>query len=289
MQPDNVLSSIKHIKGDGGREQEERTIIRADHFSIEQICNSGQCFRMIMQENGRCRVIARDRCVELEQDGQEITFFCSRQEYEQLWNRYFDLDLDYGAVIRRIDPKDRYLTDAARCGSGIRILNQDLWEMVVTFIISQQNNIRRIRKCVEIICEKYGADCGGFYRFPTPEELAEATEAELRAYGLGYRSPYLVLTARMAASGEVSLEQIREMDYGGAREELLRFPGVGGKVADCICLFALHHLDAFPIDTHIRRVLDTHYPEGFPAGKYEGILGILQQYLFFYDLAEKNP
>lgn len=254
------------------------------NFSIGQICGSGQCFRMTPKDGGKYQVIACGRRLELKQEGERVTFYCGRQEYEAVWKNYFDLEADYAGYIARIEPRDKYLLAAAGYGSGIRILNQDLWEMIVSFIISQQNNIVRIRKCIETVCERYGTLKDGFYDFPTPQELSAATEEELRVCGLGYRSRYLAGTACMVAGGEVSLGRIRQMGYRSAREELQRLPGVGIKVADCICLFALHHLDAFPVDTHIRSVLEAHYPKGFPVRRYKGCRGVMQQYIFYYDL-----
>ena len=162
--------------------------------------------------------------------------------------------------------------------------------MIITFLISQQNNITRIRGCVERLCQHYGKhlkaeDGTGYYAFPTPEELVKATEEELRALGMGYRARYLVETSRSVCQGEISLEKIQSMRYyGRARKELLKLSGVGEKVADCICLFALHHMDAFPVDTHIKQVLDAHYRRGFPNRRYRGMRGIMQQYIFYYEL-----
>lgn len=264
--------------------EREEIKVPVTNFSIGQICDSGQCFRMAPLGGGRYQVIACGRRLELDQEEDVVTFYCGRQDFEHIWKQYFDLEEDYGRWIAGIDGEDAYLTRAAQYGSGIRILNQDLWEMIITFIISQQNNIKRIRKCIETICEQYGAPSDGFYDFPTPEALAAATEEELRTCGLGYRSRYLVGTAHAVAEGDVCLNQIRELGYEEAKTELLKLPGVGSKVADCICLFALHHLDAFPVDTHIRQVLDRWYPDGFPAARYAGYLGVLQQYIFYYDL-----
>lgn len=120
--------------------------------------------------------------------------------------------------------------------------------------------------------------------FPTPKQLADASEEELRALKLGYRSRYICGTARMIADGEVKLDELKNMDYPEARAELMKFPGIGGKVADCICLFALHQMDAFPVDTHIQKVLDTRYGGKFPFEKYKGCAGVMQQYIFYYDL-----
>ena len=161
--------------------------------------------------------------------------------------------------------------------------------MIVTFLISQQNNIKRIRKCIETICRKYGerkisATGVEYYAFPTVAALSRATEEELRGCGLGYRAKYIAVTAGTIASCEISLEKIYDMRYPAAKKELMKLCGVGEKVAECICLFALHHMDAFPIDTHIRQVMDVHYKRGFPNRRYKGMRGIMQQYIFYYDL-----
>ncbi len=263
--------------------------VHTPNFSLRQICDSGQCFRMKEEESGCYSLIAKGRLLRMEQKGQEVIFHCSKEDYETIWKDYFDLDADYGRYIRAIVPSDLYLREAAVFGSGIRILRQDIWEMLITFIISQQNHIKRIRKCINIICEKYGVEgvseegiC--FHSFPEPEALAQVSEEEFRACNLGYRSKYLVKTSCMVAGRQIELQGLHRLDYQQAKQELLKLPGVGNKVADCICLFGLHELDAFPVDTHILRVLERHYPKGFPFEKYQGFAGVLQQYIFYYDL-----
>ena len=263
-----------------------------DHFNIAQICNSGQCFRMTCQGEGACSVIAQDRYLELEQKGRECVFHCSSGEFEDFWKGYFDLDTDYGSFIMRISDRDSYLKYAAQFGDGIRILRQDLWEMIVSFLISQQNNIVRIRRCIENISERYGekketASGKEYYAFPGPEALAGLDEDALKECNLGYRSKYVVRAARSVAEGETDLGVLREMKYPQAREELLKLYGVGEKVADCICLFAMHHLEAFPVDTHINQAMEKHYKRGFPKRRYQGFQGVMQQYIFYYELQER--
>ena len=268
-----------------------------ENFNISQICDSGQCFRMTpIYKNSdhvpgevRMKVIAFDRYLEIHQTGKDCVFNCSEEEFEEFWKVYFDLETDYSVYMSRINPNDKYLMNAAACGSGMRILRQDLWEMIVSFLISQQNNIPRIRKCIENICREYGEkklneNGEEYFVFPKPEVLAELDEDALKACNLGYRSKYVVRSARSIVSGEVNLDEIREMPYKKAREELLKLFGVGVKVADCICLFALHHLQAFPVDTHIHQAMETHYKRGFPKRRYKGIEGVLQQYIFYYEL-----
>lgn len=275
------------------------------HFSLAQICQSGQCFRMYPltpdirpsfipdpSAHNRYCVFAGHRYLELEQQGMDCSFYCEEQEFEDFWKEYFHLKQDYEAYIRQICPEDSYLVQAAAYGSGIRILHQDLWEMIVSFLISQQNHIGRIRRCIENICQRYGEEIHsvpGISRraFPRPETLACLKENDLMECNLGYRSKYVIRTARSIADGTVDLGRIRYLPYKEARQELLKLYGVGEKVADCICLFGLHHFQAFPIDTHIRQALQNHYPEGFPTG-YEKIRGVLQQYIFYYELSGKS-
>lgn len=258
-------------------------------FDIQQIADSGQCFRLHMVSNGKYALIARERYLEISQENEEVLFSCDEQEFEKIWRPYFDLDSDYRFFKDSIEESDLYMRAAAKYGQGIRILRQDLWEMIVTFIISQQNNIPRIKKCVELLCTQFGEERNHFrqekfYTFPRPEVLAALPEDGLSNCNLGYRARYLLKTARMVSSGEISLALIEKMNYEDARKELLKLCGVGVKVADCISLFALHHIDAFPIDTHIQNVLAEYYPEGFPFGRYQGFAGVLQQYAFYYDL-----
>lgn len=259
------------------------------YFSLAQICDSGQCFRMRRIGENHFSLVASDRYLEAEQTGKEVAFACSQDEFESFWKHYFDLDTDYGNYIEKIDPKDQYLKAAAEAGRGIRILNQDLWEMIVSFLISQQNNIVRIRRCIQNICQRYGeekrfGDGTGYFAFPTPSALSMATEEELKECNLGYRAKYVLRAAKDVTDGRISLKTLQEMKYPKAREELLKFYGVGEKVADCICLFALHQLEAFPVDTHIRQALDSHYKRGFPKRRYKGMDGVMQQYIFYYEL-----
>lgn len=275
--------------------EEEKLMIKIQtpNFSLRQICDSGQCFRMKEEADGSCSLIAKGHFLRMEQSGEEVAFHCSEEEYETIWKEYFDLNTDYAKFMQAIDADDSYLKAAADFGSGIRILKQDVWEMIITFIISQQNNIKRIRKCIDTICEKYGeeklaSDGTMFYVFPTPQALAKVKEEEFRACNLGYRSKYLVQTSRMIAEGGFDLQSLAELDYPKAKAELLKLSGIGSKVADCICLFGLHMPDAFPVDTHIIKVLEEHYSKGFPFEKYPGFSGVLQQYIFYFDLMKKG-
>lgn len=273
-------------------------------FSIPQICESGQCFRLDAVSEDTYELLAGSRYLKIGirgdpaetagRDGNahangETVLYCTQEEYETFWKEYFDLSAPYSDYIGLIDEADDYLKSAAGFGSGIRILRQDVWEMIITFILSQQNNIPRIKGLIRTLSERYGKrretpDGGTYYTFPRAEELSRATEEELRELKLGYRSKYICQTAKMITGGEIDLDALKGMGYKEARIELMRLSGIGGKVADCICLFALHQMDAFPVDTHIKKVLELHYPAGFPFERYKGCAGVMQQYIFYYDL-----
>ena len=267
----------------------ERTI---PDFNIDQIARSGQCFRFRPLDEGHYALVAGGRYIEISQQGQTVRFDCPEDEFETVWRPYFDLDADYGRYKRAVAKRDKYLQSAIATGGGLRILRQELWEVIVCFIISQQNNIPRITKCVENMCSLFGETCYNRSEqvsnaYPTAERLAACTADDLAPVRLGYRAKYILAAARQAASGEVDLDAVRRMDYAHAKAELMRLSGVGVKVAECICLFALHHIDAFPVDTHIRQMLDEHYPKGFPLRRYKGFAGVMQQYAFYYELVKQ--
>ena len=198
--------------------------IEMDNFDLGQICRSGQCFRMDQIGDDRYRVIAGDKYLELTQERGIVNFFCPEEDFIFFWIRYFDLDCDYSEYINMINPRDKYLTAAGEMGSGIRILQQDLWEMIISFLISQQNNITRIKKCIENISREFGvrktSSTGAeYYAFPTAEALALATEEQLRECNLGYRAKYVLYTARKVFFGDISLDSLHDMTYKAARKD----------------------------------------------------------------------
>ena len=265
--------------------------LELENFSLAQIAASGQCFRMTDLKDGSFEIIADDRYLKAAQEGNIVNFGCGSLKELDFWIKYFDLEENYAAFGDAVDPEDGYLSEAYRRGSGIRILRQDLWEVTASFLISQNNNISRIRRCIANICERYGRkmqteDGVIYHAFPEAEAFAGLEPDALMACNLGYRSKYLVRSAEMIASGKISLDRIKRMRYPDAKAELLKLYGVGGKVADCICLFALHHLEAFPTDTHIKQVLAREYPEGFPFARYGGYEGVIQQYIFYRELTD---
>lgn len=253
-------------------------------MDLAQIAASGQCFTWRRLEERAFLISSRGRTLTAAQAGDTFTFSCSEAEFDRHWRDYFDLSTDYAAVKAAVDPADPCLTAAAAFGGGIRILRQDLWEVMVSFLISQNNNITRITRSVQALCETYGP-AGAF---PRPDDLAGIPAAEFEALGLGYRASYLAaLVETMAGGGLEELEEALECCGDGEAAGLLAtLHGVGKKVADCILLFGLHRVDFFPLDTHIKKILARYYPGGFPFERYRGSLGVLQQYLFYYDLKQ---
>ena len=254
--------------------------IDADYFDIKRIMDSGQVFRFYEPEPGCFTVYSGNKRLELSQNGNEITFMCSKAEYDEYWEDYFDLKRDYGKLIGLAqrnckDGNDRgsaFLRAAAEYSSGIRILKQDVWEMMISFIISQQKQIPSIRKCIEALCERFGechedigaSECSKiqehdkakvWYGFPTAASIASAGPDGLKGLSLGYRERYIYETAVKYLTDGFDGSSLISMSYEDAKKYLCTFSGIGEKVADCVCLFGGGFTDAFPIDVHIKDIL----------------------------------
>lgn len=250
---------------------------------LGQIAASGQCFRMEARADGWWRVCAGDRCVRVRQEGGTLALDTGADEFEAYWRAYFDWDTDYAAMCAAVPEEDGFLRAAVAYGGGLRILRQELWETLVTFVISQNNNIPRIRGAVEALCKNWGerrTDSAGepYYTFPTKAQLAEAGLPALRAAGLGYRDKYIYAIAH----SDFDPAAVSALPVEEAHAALTALPGVGPKVAACVRLFGLHDLAAFPVDTWIRKMVARHYGGSFPLEQYEGFAGVMQQYIFFY-------
>lgn len=275
-------------------------IIRiGDDFDLNKIAESGQCFRWTKQEphtlsgqgagSDTFRIIAGGSCLYITSLGDDrYELDCTDEEYRCFWQNYFDLRENYRSIRSRVDPKqDPFLWKAAEHEKGIRILRQDAWEMLVTFIISQNRNIPAIRRSVELLSEACGdkrTDSEGreYYAFPTPAAAAALTQEELSACRLGYRCKYVHAAAEAAAGGSIDLERLKTADEPETLSILTSLFGVGIKVANCVSLFGLHHIDAFPVDVWMKRILAEQYPDGYPYEKYSPYNGIYQQYMFAY-------
>lgn len=259
--------------------------IEKERLDLEKIAESGQCFRMsrIEGETGRWRIQAADKFLFARESAGETMLDCSRDEFDAFWKDYFDLERDYESIVAEIDPGDAFLTAAAEYSRGIRILRQDPWEMLISFIISQRKSIPAIRVCVEKLSEAFGKKLPqGLHAFPKPEELAAAGAEGLATCSLGYRLPYVLAAAERAAGGEADIYSWKKLPNEELTENLLSFPGVGPKVANCVMLFGYGRIDAFPVDVWIRRVIDEKYAGRFDPSRYSGFAGIIQQYMFYY-------
>ncbi len=256
-----------------------------EHFDPAQIAASGQCFRWRQTEDGGFEVPAFGRVLKVYKTGDKrFEMDCTEDEWREIWSGYLDIDEDYGRFADAIlTSQDDYLKGAFKLGEGIRILRQELWETVVSFLISQNNNIPRIKNSIEALCREFGEEIeDGIFSFPSAETLAEhkAVLSEKR-FGLGYRDVYIRDIAEYVCGHESWLEDLKKADRDTAYRELIQRNGIGPKVANCICLFALHHIDAFPVDTHVKQILDRHYSDGFDFDRYSGFAGVVQQYMFF--------
>ena len=256
-----------------------------DYINIQQIADSGQIFRFNFAGDDKWELIAGDKYWLID-TSKEIVF------PDKFWEHYFDMETDYGKFIKAIPKSDKYLTNAAMASSGIRILNQDPWEMLISFIISQRKSIPAIKTSIEKLCTKFGTilpKTGGyFYAFPTPEQLSKASLDDLQECSLGYRAPYVYEAAQKVARGDYDLAGWRHLPDEELRAALMSIKGVGIKVANCVMLFGYHRIGAFPVDVWIQRIMDTYYEGRFPVEKYPGYAGVMQQYMFFYERTLKD-
>ena len=260
-----------------------------ENMDLKQICDSGQCFRWQKIDENTYDVVAFRRYLRIKQDGNEFSLNCSEEEWSSIWKDYFDLDTDYASIGANIlISGDDYLKKAYECGKGIRILRQEDFETVISFLISQNNNIKRIRNSVEAICNKasipvINEDGCVRYAFPGPEDVDEEFFND-KTLGLGYRDGYLRDMYSYTKSNPNWISEIHKLNHQDAVKKLKEFKGIGEKVANCISLFTLHNVNAFPVDTHIKQILETYYRDGFDYERYDGYLGIVQQYMFNYKI-----
>ena len=260
-------------------------IIYNDNLDLTQIANSGQCFRWVRVNNKVWKFPIYDIWYkawhdEINHSKIHISNVDGREADEVLVNHYFDLDTDYRSIINEIPEDDDYLKQAAEKYYGIRILRQDLWETMVSFIISQNNNIPRIKKNIEKLCDKNDG------MFPNRFELYKM---DLSDIGLGYREEYLKNASLCLWNRwqHLSLQCVLE-NSDNLKEELMEIKGIGNKVADCICLFGLHRLDSCPIDTWMKKIIETRYNGIKPEWMSSKYAGVYQQYVFAYERSLKG-
>ena len=244
----------------------------------------GQCFRWNADENGGYVGVASGRAARVFTRGGMAVIECDEADIG-FWREYLDMDTDY-VKARESVMLGEYLTECAEYGRGIRILRQDKWEALCSFIISQCNNIPRIKGIVEKLCAMFGeameTPWGVKYSFPTASRVALLEEPELAPLRSGYRAAYIINAARAVASGDIDLEYAATLDGNEARKYLKSLNGVGDKVANCAVLFGLHRMDAFPVDVWIKRALKENLPAGFDPATLGDYAGLAQQYMFFH-------
>lgn len=266
----------------------QQTVTITDDFAPDKILASGQCFRPAKQADGWYRFVAGDRVLYLlPQAGQSYAVRCVPGEWQGFWHRYFDLDRSYAALRSRLDGQDAFLQRAMEYGRGIRILRQDAWEMLVTFIISQRKSIPAIRTAVELLCARYGqplpaGEGDRVSAFPTAQALCRAGEEGLQQCGLGYRTRYVLHAAQQAADGTLDLQALEALPDEELMARLMTLDGVGRKVANCVCLFGYGRVNRAPVDVWIERLIREEFGGVDPFPRFAPEAGIVQQYLFYY-------
>lgn len=254
-------------------------------FDPVKVFECGQCFRWNADEEGIYTGVAFDKVLKIWRDGDEICLKATYEEYERIWRNYFDMDTDY-EKIRRLVSIDEYMTEATQFGAGIRILRQNSWEALCSFIISQCNNIPRIKGIVERLCKGYGEEIetqdGIYYSFPDVGRIAATSEEELAPVRAGFRAGYIINAARAIDSGELDLDSLKYKTDEEALSELKGIKGIGDKVASCVMLFGLYKIDAFPIDVWMKKTIKEHYDGRLSPCVFNGYAGIAQQYMFYH-------
>ena len=273
-----------------------------DSFELIDIFECGQCFRWDNEDDGSYTGVFKGNVLNVKKEKDNVIFkgMCNGN-IKEIVEEYFDLNRDYAKIKRELAKIDENMRISIEYGKGIRILNQDLWETIISFIISANNNIPRIKGIIEKLSKKYGdkIEWNGkqYYTFPSPEQLKDVTVEEYRKLGLGFRDVRLYETTKMVLNKKIDLDEIQNTsDTSVVREKLLELAGVGPKVADCILLFStLKRFDVFPIDVWVRRVMNDLYIhnedenkvskkqiEKIAEEKFGNLAGLAQQYLFYW-------
>ncbi len=288
-------------KSDSMKEQ-NLVVKNVKSFNLEHIFECGQCFRWNKNDDGDYIGVVKENVIYIKMvDNDVYVKSYGNDDLESLFNDYFDMNRDYEKIKIKLRKIDEHMDKSIAYGDGIRLLNQDLWETIISFIISANNNIPRIKGIIERISKRYGNrikfNGEEYYTFPTPAQLSKASVEDLRNLGLGFRDVRVYETTQMVVNGKVNFEKLHsEKDTQVVRDELLKLPGVGPKVADCILLFStLKRFDVFPIDVWVRRVMNDLYIHNEDENKVDkklvlslanekfgNLQGIAQQYLFFW-------
>lgn len=268
-----------------------------EDFNIKHIFECGQCFRWKKEENESYTGVAKGKILNVEEKGDKIYLNNTNlEDFNNIWHDYFDLGTNYTEIKNKLKEMDEYLDKATDFGWGIRILKQDQWEMLISFIISSNNRIPMIQKAIDNLSKKFGKFIGEYngkeyYAFPTPQELSRASKEEIRACQTGFRDKYIKSTADAVANNNDNVYGYSMLDTEQCRKELLKFNGVGPKVCDCISLFGMQKYDTFPVDVWVKRVMQEFYVDEdmslpkirvYALDKFGELAGFAQQYLFYY-------
>ena len=288
------------------------TVSHLKDFDIKQTIECGQCFRWEKENDGSYTIQAFSKTINVKQtneyvEGASVTLVfsgTSLSDFENLWISYFDLERDYGEIKNKLLKNDKIIEDAIQFGAGMRLLNQDEWETLVSFLISQNSNIPRIKKAIKAVCENFGEPYTAwngktYYTFPEAKQIhfCENSEEKIEACRLGYRTSYIYETARVISKDQAKrLYNLKNESFEEAYEYLLKLKGVGPKVANCVMLFSMEKYESFPIDVWVKRVMSKLYMldekdlkgiEKFGKDKFGENGGFAQQYLFYY-IRENN-
>ncbi|MBQ1186343.1 MAG: DNA-3-methyladenine glycosylase 2 family protein [Clostridia bacterium] len=268
---------MKIVKNAGNIELHE-----TENFVLAQTLDCGQAFRWQELEEDLWQGVAFGKHLKIgAKDGVITLYDTTEEDFYEIWQNYFDLERDYPEILRTLSANE-VLKTAGEYAYGIRILRQEPWEALCSFIISQNNNIPRIKGIVERLCENFGDKIAdGFYSFPSAQKIASLTLEDLAILRSGFRAKYILDAAKKVASGEIVLEELRNMPLDTARAELVKIYGVGEKVADCTLLFGLSHINAFPKDVWIKRATQKLFDGVLPECATD-YAGIAQQYIFHY-------
>ena len=266
-------------------------------FDPKHIFECGQCFRWKDQGDGSYTGVAKGRVINVSREGDTIYLKNTNlEDFNNIWKDYFDLDTDYSKIKNELRNMDEYLEKATEFGWGIRLLRQDPWEMIISFIISSNNRIPMIQKAIKNLSREYGAYIGSYegedyYDFPTPQQLSKASIAEIRACSTGFRDKYIKSTTEEVIKNNDDVYSYRNLSTEDCIKELLKFNGIGPKVGDCIALFGMQKYDTFPVDVWVKRVMQEFYVEDdmslpkirkYAIDKFGNLSGFAQQYLFYY-------
>lgn len=268
----------------------------AGEFDIAATFGCGQAFRWRALPGGLYEGVAGNhRAVITKTDSGISIVPCDETLFEGFWRHYLDLDRDY-AVCAGVLSGEAALSSVMACCGGMRILNQPIWECLISFILSSNNNVRRISGIIEKLCERYGTDMGGYFAFPTPVQLDEAGEQGIQACGAGYRAAFIARTASAVLEG-FDLDSLPALGYEAAKAKLIQLHGVGEKVADCVLLFSCGYGEAFPVDVWVKRSVPLYFPDAgstaanmrrFAATRFGRLAGLAQQMIFHYERVVKT-